>query len=75
MWYLFVALYLFIGFITYDMAVKSLNRETGIIEQLCIMIIHPIIWIRIIYMSLLLLYRSYKNNTTIDEEIEKWKGK
>lgn len=69
MWYLFVALYLFIGHLTYIRTLE--NDKYSMIEHLTIMIMFPIAWMYALYAIARTFYRMYKNKTTMDEEIEK----
>lgn len=73
MWYLFVVLYLFIGHLTYVHILK--DEEYRILDQIVVMIIHPLIWILTLYIFIRSIYRILKGKTTADEEIENFTKK
>ena len=73
MCYLFIALYLLIGYFTYISALG--DDEYCIFDQLLIMIIHPLVWLQVISVVICAIYRSLKNKTDVNEEMEKIKKK
>ena len=68
MLYLFVALYLFIGHLTYVRAFENYKYSMAI--HVTVMFMFPIFWTYALYVIVYTVYRSYKNKNTINEEID-----